>query len=139
MANLMDKFKKNVIGSRNIVADYTSKIDPTAEFHRVTQLQAILNSWNNILLTPRRTYDHDPEYGSDLHKYVFEPTDVTTLEGIKDEIKRSLMVYDTRATITNIDVVFLAEKKGFSVNIYAEYENEEGHLSAKFDEMTYMQ
>ena len=75
MANLIDKFKKNVVGSGNKIADYTCKLSSSGEFKRISDLEAILNSWNNILLTPKRTYDHDPEYGSDLYKFVFEPSD----------------------------------------------------------------
>jgi phage baseplate assembly protein W len=137
LANLLDKFKKNVIGSRNKVSDYTAKLTPSGEFQRVSDLYAILNSWNNILLTPKGSYDHDPEYGSILYKYIFDPADNQTMEAIRNEVKTCLITYDNRATITEIDVKFLKDKKGFAVNIFVDYQNEEGQLSAVIDNMTY--
>lgn len=137
MANLLDKFKKSVIGSKFKIADYTCKLTPSGDFRRITQLEAILNSWNNILLTPKRTYDHDPEYGSDLYKFIFEPSDIQTMEAIRNEIKTSLEIYDNRAAPSKIDVKFLREKKGFSVDVFVEYEDQEGQLSAIIDDTTY--
>ena len=46
MANLLDKFKKNVVGSNSKVSDYTCKLTPSGEFTRINDLEAILNSYN---------------------------------------------------------------------------------------------
>ena len=138
MANLLDKFKKNVVGSNSKVSDYTCKLTPSGEFTRINDLEAILNSWNNILLTPKGSYDHDPAYGSNLYKFVFEPADDQTIEEIKDEIETVLEIYDNRATPSNITINFLKENKGFSVDISVEYDHQEGQLSAIIDKNTYL-
>ena len=137
MANLLDRFNKNVIGSKGYIFDYTSVIISTGDFKRLSDLDVILNSWTNILLTPTRTYDHDPEYGCDLYKMVFEPADDITMEKIKHEIETKLYTYDDRATISEIDVVSLNNKKGFNVNIKVEYNEIEGELEVIIDESLY--
>lgn len=137
MANLLDKFKKNVVGSKYKIADYTCKVNPAGDFKRITNLEVILNSWNNILLTPKGSYDHDPEYGSLLYQYIFEPADNETMEAIRNEIKTSLEIYDNRASISEILVTFLKDNKGFSVDVYASYGDEEGSLAAIIDDTSY--
>ena len=136
MANLLDRFKKQVIGSDANIFDFLPKITASGEFKRIRDIDVIITSWNNILLTPRRTYINDPEYGSDLHKMVFEPADDTTVERIKQEIEKSIGYYDDRAIITDITVKIMSNGKGFSVDIFAEYDNEEATLSVKFDDST---
>ncbi len=134
MANLLDKFNKYVAGSRVIDADYNAFISPSGDFTRTKGIKTILQSWNNILLTPVGSYDHDPEYGSLLYTYIFEPADAQTQESIKDEIKNSIFRFDDRATILNIDVKFLPGKKGFNVVIEVSYEGEKADLSLTITE-----
>ncbi len=136
MANLLDRFRKHVIGSDVTIHDYLAKITSSGEFKRIRDIDVIINSWNNILLTPRRTYLYDPEYGSDLYLLVFEPIDDTTVDRIKEEVQGRLSYYDDRATITDITVSLMANGKGFTVDILAEYEGEEASLSVKFDDST---
>jgi hypothetical protein len=49
LANLLDKFKKNVIGSNNTINDYTSVITPSGDFKRITNFEAILKRSNFII------------------------------------------------------------------------------------------
>lgn len=137
MANLLDRFKKSGVGSAGRIADYLPKVAPYGDFTRITNINTILASWNNILLTPTRTYMHDPEYGTDLIKYIFEPATDATLEKIKKEIEYKLTLYDDRARIDDLEVFFLQNKKGFVTNIYVNYEGEQAELSATIDEETY--
>ncbi len=137
MANLLDRFQTEVIGSESLVRDYLSVVSSIGDFKRVSDLNVILNSWNNILLTPRGTYLHDPEFGSDLYKYVFEPSDDTTVEGIKREIADRISIYDNRATIDDIEVTIQNDGKRFDIIIYVNYQGEKGTLDVKFDDTTF--
>jgi len=137
MSNFLDRFQKTVVGIRSKVADYVPTISPQGDFKRVTNLDAILLSWNNILLTPRRTYTFDPDYGCNLYKMVFEPADTQTVQKIKDEILGRLQTYDNRARITNIQVDYLTNKKGFVVSIDVEYEGETSQLGLTLDDSMY--
>jgi len=137
MSTLMEKFQKSVIGSSGKIADYTAKIAPFGDFYRVEDLQTILTSWNNILLTPTRTYTYDPEFGSDLYKYVFDPQDDDTKDEIRDEILYKLRRYDDRAEIVSLDVEYLSGQKGFTVSIVVDYEGQRGGVSFEIDESLY--
>lgn len=136
MANLLDRFNKQVIGSSATIYDYLAKVIARGDFKRIRDIDVIISSWNNILLTARRTFLHDPQYGSDLHRMVFEPADDTTVERIKTEVEDRIRAYDDRATIDDIAVTLMSSGKGFSVKILASYEGDTGSLSIKFDDTT---
>jgi hypothetical protein len=56
MANLLNRFFDQVIGSSQKIRDYIAIISSRGDFKRIEDLSVILSSWNNILLTPRRSY-----------------------------------------------------------------------------------
>ncbi len=136
MANILSRFKKEAIGSDASIYDFLPKITASGDFKRVRDIDVIITSWNNILLTPKRTYLFDPDYGSNLHLMIFEPVDDATVERIKEEIERSIGYYDDRALITDIIVSLMSNGKGFSAMIEVEYEGDLGSLSVKFDDTT---
>lgn len=136
MANLLKRFNKEVIGSDDRIYDYLPKITASGNFKRVNNLNVIINSWNNILTTRRGTYLFDPRYGSNLPELIFDPVDDTTVDRIKTEVETQLTLYDNRAIITDIQVRVLPQGKGFTVDVFAEYQGEEGVLSVKFDDST---
>jgi len=137
MANLLDRFRKEVIGSNNKLHDFLPKITSAGDFQKINNLNVIISSFNNILITPRRTHIHDPEYGSDLHLMIFEPIDDQTIDQIKQEIEYRIQKYDDRAVIEDIDVRLISNNKGFEVDVYIEYEGDTGSLSLRFDDSTY--
>ena len=137
MTNLLERFNQTVAGSDSKLADYLSKISPSGDFKRIKNIEVILNSWNNILITPRRSYQYDPEYGSDLYKMVFDPADDQTIRKIKDELAVTLQRYDDRATIEDVEVTFLTNLKGFNVAVDVGYQGESGQLSIVVDESVY--
>lgn len=139
MANLLSRFSKTVVGSDSKLADYKSKIASIGDFRRIADIHVILNSWSNILTTPRRTYMFDPEYGSDLYKLIFDPADETTQQAIIDEVVSVLRRYDSRARINDVSIEFLTNKKGFNVAVDVEYEGDTGQLEVVIDEDTYFQ
>ena len=138
MANILDRFNKDVVGSRGRISDYEAIISSKGDFRRNTDIETILNSWNNILLTPTRSYVDDPEYGCDLYKMIFEPADSITEDKIRAEIEDKLQFYDDRAYITDIDIDFLTNKKGFSVSVYVSYDGNKNELSVVIDENLYL-
>ncbi|MHA1874195.1 MAG: GPW/gp25 family protein [Candidatus Heimdallarchaeaceae archaeon] len=137
MANLLDRFKTQVIGSEESLRDYLSIIAAIGDFKRIDDLNVIINSWNNILLTPRGTYLHDPEFGSDLYKYVFEPADDSTVDGIKREVVDRINLYDDRAAIEDVEVTISNNGKQVNISIFVNYQGEKGILDVKFDDTTF--
>ena len=134
MAGILSKFINNSIGAAGRIVDYTAIINPSGDFNRIYELEVILNSWNNILLTPLRSADHDPTYGSNLYKYVFDPMDSKTQDKIISEVKYALN-QDTRASIDSIKISPL--KKGFRVDIYVNFQGAINLLQTKLDQSLY--
>jgi phage baseplate assembly protein W len=137
MASYIGKFKRKVIGSEGRISDYIPKIIAKGDFKRINDLQVILNSWNNILMTTKGSYLLDPDYGSDIYKYIFEPADSKTVEGIQKETVGVLRLYDSRARIVDVSVTGLLNKKGYSIDIVAEYNGVSGSTSVIFDDTTF--
>ena len=113
MANLLDRFNRTVAGSDDKLADYLSKIAPVGDFKRINEVEVIVSSWSNILVTPKRSYQFDPDYGSNLYKLVFEPADEKTKERIINESVDVIRLYDDRAIIEDVQVVFSENQKSF--------------------------
>ena len=132
--NSLQKFLKSAVGSTGRIVDYTSVIQANGDLQKIVDLNVILVSWNNILTTPLRTYMFDPEFGSELYKYVFDPADDATMENIKQEIQYRLGLYDDRATITNINIKYLSNRKGFNVDIFVDYEGMTGQITTTINE-----
>jgi len=139
MANLLNRFNQAVVGSESKLGDYKSIISNKGDFKRIQDIHVILNSWNNILVTPKRSYMFDPEYGSNLYKLVFEPADEKTQEQIVNEVVNVIRRYDDRAKINDVSVAFLPNRKGFNVAIDVEYEGDTKQLEIILDEDTYFQ
>lgn len=109
--------------------DYSSKLGELADFKPTYSLDTILESWRHILQTPKGTYQYDPEYGSNLHLRIQQPADAQTLSEIYTDIVESLMTYEARAAIVNIDISFLDGRHGFNLVITGKYGQEQGKIS----------
>lgn len=134
--NILERFQKNSVGSSGRLIDYTPVISSSGNFTILYDIDAVLNSWNNILITPRGSMDHDPEYGSTLYLYLFEPADKFTEEAIKNEIIRAISTYDSRAIIKEITTTFYNNMKGFNVSIIVDYQGFKTNLKVSIHEGT---
>lgn len=138
MPNLLDRFTNVKIGKESYKIDYVSTIGAYGDFAKIEKLNVILKSWFNILVTPPRTVDHDPEYGCGIQKFLFKPLDSFLINEIKDEIAYALKRYDPRAELTEINVEFLSSKKGLYVELYVRYKGEKGNISITADETSFL-
>lgn len=137
MANLLSRFNETVAGSNSKLADYTPRVAASGDFKRVKDVEVLLNSWNNILITPKKTYQFDPEYGSNLYKMIFEPADQTTVNKVINEVRDNLLKYDDRASVEDVKVTFFKNNKGFSVAIDVNFEGNTSQLQVVIDEAIY--
>jgi phage baseplate assembly protein W len=55
-----------------------------------------------LLLTQKGERYYEPDYGTDLLKYVFEPNDNINAHDIEQEIKRTVSLYIPALTITSV-------------------------------------
>ncbi len=136
MANILERFVKSTRGTDVQPHDYIPYISSIGDFKRIRNIDVILNSWNNILMTPLGSYLYDPNFGSNLFKLIFEPADSGTVEAIKAEVETRIINYDARGEILGITVVMLPNKKGFNVNVECGFRGERGEISVKFDDTT---
>lgn len=133
----LDRFYKVISGTQNELIDYLPVISSSGELKKITDLDVILSSWSNILITPLGTYLFDPTFGSELYKQVWEPTDVQTQEKIESEIRRRLRQFDDRATVEEVQVSFFPNQKGFEVNVIVNFGGEQRQLDVVISEESY--
>ena len=59
----------------------------------------------HIVFTPKGQRLRNPEFGTDLVKYIFEQDDSTSWEAIKNEVSDSVKRWANNITVNNIQVV----------------------------------
>lgn len=59
----------------------------------------------HIVFTPKGQRIRNPEFGTDLIKYIFDPDETTTWEAVKNEISESVSRWATNISLRNIEVV----------------------------------
>ncbi len=66
---------------------------------------AIARSLKNIVLTGRGEKFFDPDFGSGVSESLFENLDEVTALAIRDEIEYSIINYEPRVDLDNVDVI----------------------------------
>jgi gene 25-like lysozyme len=59
----------------------------------------------HVIFTPKGQRLRNPEFGTDLIKYIFDPNDTTTWESVKNEVKDSVSRWVNNVKINDIQVV----------------------------------
>lgn len=67
------------------------------------QLEAVKNSLYNILTTNKGELPGEPEFGSNLSRYLFSQLDFATLIMFEEDMKSCIRRWEPRVTITSID------------------------------------
>ena len=57
-----------------------------------------------LLLTQRGERYYEPDYGTNIIKYIFEPNDNITINDIEQEIKRTVALYIPTLTIDKFEI-----------------------------------
>jgi len=139
MASNLDKFLRSGVGASGRLSDYSDTLSARGDFMRLEDLNVLLTSWNNILYTSKGSVDHDPEFGVDIYRYLFEPFDSFLIDGIKGEIYSALSRYDDRATIQSIDISMISgDRKGLSISISFKLSGQTANMSTTIDQNTYL-
>ena len=63
----------------------------------------------HIVFTPKGQRIRNPEFGTDLIKFIFDPNDEMSWESVKTEVSESVNRWASNITIRNIEVVKNAE------------------------------
>ena len=78
---------------------------------------AIKQSIVNLLMTNRGERVYQPDYGSDLRKFLFEPMDFATAAAIQNKILSTLSKFEPRIGVLSIEAVPNFDDNGFEVEM----------------------
>lgn len=67
-----------------------------------------------------------PEFGTNLIKYIFDPNETTTWEGLKDEVSEAVKKWSSNLTLNNIQVVKNEEDES-EIYVRLDYSVSEGN------------
>ena len=59
----------------------------------------------HVVFTPKGQKIRDPEFGTDLIKYIFHPNDSISWDGIKSEVSNIVSKYVNGVTLKNIEIM----------------------------------
>jgi phage baseplate assembly protein W len=96
-----------------------------------------------LLLTERGERYYQPDYGTNLLKYLFEPNDNLTEQDVEQEIKRTVSLYIPNLTIDSVTFNRLVDDQGNQIsenqlNVHIEFTytedafSESGELDLNF-------
>ncbi len=78
---------------------------------------AIKQAVVNLLLTNKGERFFNPNYGSDIRSYLFEPLDFATAGQVRNSIKSTLEKFEPRIFIESLGVTPDFDENGFSVEM----------------------
>ena len=81
---------------------------------------AIKQSIVNLLLTNKGERPFNPDYGSNIRSYLFEPLDYATAGQVSSSIQNTLTEFEPRIDVVSIDTYPNFNDNGFNVEL--EYE-----------------
>lgn len=80
----------------------------------------------HVLFTPKGQRIRNPEFGTDLIKYIFSPNDSESWEGIKNEITSSVQRYVSGCVINDIKIVQSTDERA-EIFVRIDYSVKEGN------------
>ena len=80
----------------------------------------------HVILTPKRSRIRKPDFGTNLAKFIFEPNDDLTWEGVKSEVLEAVSAYVANVSLTNIEVV-TPEEEPHSIYLDLRYTVKKGN------------
>lgn len=102
--------------------DYPFSNSPEGFFLNLNsdESRAIKADLMHLLLTRKGQRLYNPNFGTDLLRFIFEPQDNLTLDDIKDEVKNSVKKYLPKLVINNISVT-PSEESEYAAVIRVDY------------------
>ena len=79
----------------------------------------------HVIFTPKGQKLRDPEFGTDLIKYIFEPNDSISWDGIKNEVSDVVNRYAPGVKINNISIM-QNDEEGAEIYVRLDYSVSDG-------------
>lgn len=70
-----------------------------------TKEDGVISMLLHIILTPKGQRLRHPNFGTDIIKFIFEPDDSNTWEGIKEEIRRQVSLYLPEVSFNDMKII----------------------------------
>jgi len=121
----------NLITNLTTDFNYYKHVSTDGDFKKVYGLYRELDTLINILSIRKKTYPGDPEYGSILYYFLFEPADAFTENDIRNEVQRICTQYLKKIRLSKLSVYRFSNLKGFQV--YIELQRNEEIATAKLN------
>lgn len=80
----------------------------------------------HVIFTPKGQRLREPEFGTDLIRYIFEPNDELTWEEVKNNISDAVQTYVPGAILNNIQVAQPDDERN-SIYVRIDYSVQEGN------------
>lgn len=84
----------------------------------------------HVIFTPKGQRLREPEFGTDLIRYIFEPNDNITWTGLKNEITDAVQTYVNNVTLNDIQVAKSEDNEG-AVYVRIDYSVRQGNKIVK--------
>ena len=82
----------------------------------------------HVIFTPKGQKLRDPEFGTNLIKYIFEPSDNVSWEAIKNEIKDVVSKYVGGVVINDVNIL-QSEETGGQIYVRIDYSVKNGLIN----------
>ena len=90
----------------------------------VTNVSAINNAINNILNTKIGSVPGRPDFGSNIHRILFNQLDHITENLLKNYIKEALNLWEPRIFVHSVNVTSVSEYNKIVADIYYRYRDD---------------
>ena len=133
MANNLEDFFKKVPGSTNEIMDVDLVVTQSGDLKFVYGIDAILKSLSRIFLMAEETYLFDPNIGTGLYKFIFEPATLSTKSSIETIVDNTIAKYVYKGKV-DYKILFYKNKKGFRIDLSVKYDGKTKKTSISMDE-----
>lgn len=109
----------------------------TGDVIRRVDIEAVKRSLRNLLLTNKGERFYQPNFGTNINQYLFEPASVITERGLRDAIKESINNFEKRAIVDDVVVKTGNDGESYIVDVYFRVINnpETQALNVKLDRL----
>lgn len=84
----------------------------------------------HVIFTPKGQRIREPEFGTDLIRYIFEPNDDVTWAGLKNEITDAVQIYVNNVSLNDIQIA-KSEDENNTVYVRIDYSVKQGNKVTK--------
>ena len=95
-----------------------------------TEQERIRSQIMHVIFTPKGQRIREPEFGTDLIKFIFEPNEEVTWDGLKNEITDAVQTYVDNVILNDIQVA-KSEENDTAVYVRIDYSVKQGNKLIK--------